>query len=140
MEDGGSCCVVESGEGGVVVVVDDWRCEEVEVGGGVAEDSRLLRKSRSSASAFSSRVNCRLGVGSGCDDIDGCCRLSSFCVGRLSDCAFLLLLEDDGHHQPIVNNVFIAVRRFSRLDRFDIVCLSVELNDWITKVSIVVGD
>lgn len=113
MEEGGSC-VVESVEGvvvvvvvvEVVVVVADGFGGGCEVGG-VIDDSRLLRKSRSSASACSSRVNCRLGFGSGCDDFDGCCRLSGCCVGRLSGCAFLLL-EDDDHHQPIVN-IFIGV-------------------------------
>jgi hypothetical protein len=80
MEDGGSCWVVESVEGDVVVDgCDGCDEEEVEVGG-VIEDSRLLRKSRSSASACSSRVNCLLGFGSGCDDIDG------GCVGRISGC------------------------------------------------------
>lgn len=52
--------------------------------GGAIEASRLLRKSRSSASACSSRVNCRLGFGSGCNDIDGCCGISDCVCG----CAF----------------------------------------------------
>lgn len=118
MEDGCSCCFcVESGES--VREGDDCCCcreEEVEVGG-VIEDSRLLRKSRSSASAFSSRVNCRLGLVS---DIDGCC---CCCVGRLSGCCAcgcaFWLLEDDRHHQPIVN-IFIEVVRPSSFNQSDI--------------------
>ena len=72
MEEGGSwgCCVDDSVEDGVVVVVVDG-CDGWGVGG-VTDDSRLFRKSRSSASACSSRVKCRVGLGSGCDGVDGC--------------------------------------------------------------------
>lgn len=86
-----------------------------------------MRKSRNSASACSSRVNCRLGFGSGCDDIDGCCGLSGCCVGRLSACAFLLLEDDDDHHQPIVN-VIIEFRLFEGYQLYSICsnCLWIE--------------
>lgn len=77
--------------------------EEEVVDGGVIEDSRLLRKPRNSASACSSRVNCRAGGDSCTDIVDGDCPSS-----RLSGCEVLMLLSElllgfDDHHQPIVD-------------------------------------